>query len=199
MRPQPGVLALQGDFREHLRALAACGQDPVAVRLPEDLVRVDRLVIPGGESTTMVRLLRRFGLRDLLVARVRAGMPLLGTCAGMIVAAARVLDGAEGQDALGLIDLAVRRNAFGRQVDSFETDLEVLGLDGAVHAVFIRAPYIEALGPRVQVLAQVDGHPVAAREGSVLVTAFHPELAGDLRLHRLHLEMPAAPLEAASA
>ena len=181
-----GVLALQGDVSEHAQALADLGAEPVEVRTPEDLSGVDRLILPGGESTTMSKLLESSGLFDPIAARLDEGMPVFGTCAGMILLADVVLDGRPDQRSFGVIDIAVRRNAFGRQVDSFETDLEVHGM-GLVPAVFIRAPYVERIGHDVEVMARVEDHPVLCREGHVLVAAFHPELSGDLRLHELFL------------
>jgi 5'-phosphate synthase pdxT subunit len=184
-----GVLALQGDVREHVQALAALGAHAVEVRLPEDLVAVDALVLPGGESTAIAKLLDGSGLFDPIAARLDDGMPAFGTCAGMILLAREVLDGRADQRSFGAIDLAVRRNAFGRQVDSFEAELEIEGLRGGVFpAVFIRAPYVERAGPHVDVLASLDGHPVLCRTGAVMVASFHPELSGDLRLHQLFME-----------
>ncbi|WP_448495930.1 pyridoxal 5'-phosphate synthase glutaminase subunit PdxT [Mycolicibacterium thermoresistibile] len=186
-----GVLALQGDTREHLAALDAAGAEAVTVRRRSDLDAVDALVIPGGESTTMSQLLREFELLDPLRARLAAGMPAYGSCAGMILLASEILDaGAEGRAAvpLGGIDMTVRRNAFGRQVDSFEGDIEFEGLDAPVHAVFIRAPWVERVGPGVQVLARAAGHIVAVRQGAVLATAFHPEITGDRRVHELFVD-----------
>ena len=188
-----GVLGLQGDVREHVRALAELGVAPVEVRVPADLASVDALVLPGGESTTMSLLLESSGLLPLLRDRLDEGMPAFGTCAGMILLGSDIVDGRPDQARLGAIDIDVRRNAFGRQVDSFETDLLVAGLDGPLHAVFIRAPVVERVGPKVEVLARVTGvdgttRPVVCRQGPVLVTAFHPELSGDLRLHQLFLE-----------
>jgi pyridoxal 5'-phosphate synthase pdxT subunit len=193
-----GVLALQGDVREHIQALAELGATPAEVRTAADLARVDALVLPGGESTTMSVLLASSGLLPSLRDRLRDGMPAFGTCAGMILLAADVVDGRTDQVRFGAIDIGVRRNAFGRQVDSFETDLQVAGLDSPLHAVFIRAPLVEWVGARVRVLAEVagtDGHawPVVCQQGPVLVTAFHPELSGDLRLHQLFLESMAQP------
>jgi 5'-phosphate synthase pdxT subunit len=187
--PRVGVLALQGDVREHVRALADLGADTAEVRTPSDLAGVDALVIPGGESTTMSLLLESSGLVDPLRARLAAGMPAFGTCAGMILLAAEVVDGREDQQRFGAIDIGVRRNAFGRQVDSFETDLAIDGLDGLLHAVFIRSPIVEWVGPGVEVMAEVAGadgkpRPVVCRQGPILVAAFHPELSGDVRLHR---------------
>jgi pyridoxal 5'-phosphate synthase pdxT subunit len=178
--PLVGVLALQGDFEAHGRMLRGLGADVREVRVPADLEGLDGLVIPGGESTTMTLGIEREGLAEPLRALHAAGTPILGTCAGLIMV---------DRDHLGLMDIRARRNAFGRQIRSFEADLEIAGLDGSpLRAVFIRAPWIEDAGPGVEVLASVDGHPVAAREGSVLVCAFHPELADDARVHRLFLE-----------
>ena len=190
-----GVLALQGDVREHERALRAAGAVPVPVRGPDALDDLDGLVLPGGESTTMSRLL---GLADLLAplrTQVAAGLPVYGSCAGLVLLAEQVLDGRPDQQGVGGLDVAVRRNAFGRQVDSFETDLPFAGV-GEVHAVFIRAPWVERTGERAQVLARVPddgsaaaGRVVAVRQGSVLATSFHPELTGDVRVHRLFVDM----------
>ncbi len=183
-----GVLALQGASRRHAEALAALGAHPVEVRTPEDLSGVEGLVLPGGESTTMSRLLALSGLFDPIAERLAAGMPAFGTCAGLILLAGEVLDGRPDQRSLGILDVAVRRNAFGRQVDSFETDLSVDGLGGgAFPAVFIRAPVVERVGEGVDVLASVGSHPVLCRQGPVLAAAFHPELSDDLRLHELFL------------
>lgn len=186
--PQVGVLALQGDTREHLAALREAGAEARTVRRLDELDSVDALVIPGGESTAMSHLLREFGLLEPLRARLAEGMPAYGSCAGMILLATEIADaGVAGREALPLggIDMTVRRNAFGRQVDSFEEDVEFDGLDGAVHAVFIRAPWVERVGPDVEVLARAGGHPVAVRQGKMLATAFHPEVTGDRRVHRL--------------
>lgn len=163
------------------------GATPVEVRTPAQLDGVDALVIPGGESTTMSKLLDTSGLAQPLIDRLAAGLPAFGTCAGMIVLARTVLDGRADQRSYDAIDVTVRRNAFGRQVDSFESDLNVDGLTDPFHAVFIRAPFVEQVGPGVEVLASVDGHPVLCRQGAVLVAAFHPELTGDRRLHELFL------------
>jgi 5'-phosphate synthase pdxT subunit len=189
-----GVLALQGDVKEHLQALAELGAPAVEVRVPEDLVGVDGVILPGGESTTMSLLLESSGLYGPLAERLRAGMPALGTCAGMILLARRMIDGRPDQRSFGIVDLTVRRNGYGRQIDSFETDLDVTGLAGGpLHAVFIRAPRVEEAGPTVEVLAWLaDGNgtapsPVLCRQGSNLVAAFHPELTGDLRIHHLFL------------
>jgi 5'-phosphate synthase pdxT subunit len=185
-----GVLALQGAFALHARVLAELGAEPVEVRLPADLERVDALVLPGGESTTMSFLLESSGLFDAIAARLDDEMPALGTCAGMILLAAEVLDGRHDQRSFATVDIDVRRNAFGRQVDSFEADLDIAGIDDADRrfpAVFIRAPFVERAGPGVDVLAETDGHPVVCRQGPVLVAAFHPELSDDRRLHQLFL------------
>ena len=193
-RPTIGVLALQGDVREHLRMLAGIGVQPLAVRRTAELEACDGLVLPGGESTTMARLARTFELFEPVRARIRAGLPTLGTCAGMILLAERVRDGLPGQETFGGLDITVRRNAFGRQVDSFEGDLEVVGLDRPVHAVFIRAPWVEETGPGVEVLATVPSGPamgriVAVREGHVMATSFHPEVGADDRVHRSFVEL----------
>ena len=181
-----GVLALQGDFREHALALREAGAAPIEVRTPEDLAEVQCLVIPGGESTTIAKLARAYGLVDPIRERAAAGMPMFGTCAGMIVLARRV-DG--GAPLFGLMDIGVRRNAYGRQVDSFEADLDVEEV-GPVRGVFIRAPVVEDAG-RAEVLASHEGRPVAVRQGHVMALAFHPELSGDLRLHREFLKLAA--------
>jgi pyridoxal 5'-phosphate synthase pdxT subunit len=181
-----GVLALQGDFREHAAALAAAGAEPVLVRTAGDLEGLRALVIPGGESTTMGALAERFGLMEPLRTAIGGGLPTLGTCAGMILLASGTT-GPTSQPQLAVLDVVVERNAFGRQVDSFETDLEVAGLEGPLRAVFIRAPWVRRTGPGVEVLATVDGHPVMVRQGTVLGTSFHPELTGDRRVHRLLL------------
>ncbi len=189
-----GVLALQGAFALHVRALARLGVDAVEVRTPAELAGVDALVLPGGESTTMSKLLESQQLFEPLAERLAGGMPALGTCAGMILLSREVLDGRADQRSFGAIDIAVRRNAFGRQVDSFEADLQVVGLPEApVHAVFIRAPIVEEVGEGVEILAQVEGgRPVACRQGPVVVTSFHPELSPDLRVHELFLRELAA-------
>ncbi len=181
--PCVGVLALQGDFAAHSRLLGRLGARAREVRIPADLVGLDALVLPGGESTTMTLGIAREGLGDPLRELAAAGTPILGTCAGMII-----LD----REHLGILDIVAERNAFGRQVRSFEADLEIEGVDGApVHAVFIRAPWAAETGPEVRVLAEVDGHPVAVREGSVLAISFHPELSGEPRLHELLLALTA--------
>ncbi len=194
MSPVIGILALQGAVDLHARALARLGLDAVEVRTPAQLDTVDALILPGGESSAISKLLTLNGLFEPLQDRLADGMPALGTCAGMILLAAGVLDGRADQRSFSAIDIDVRRNAFGRQNDSFETDLEVVGIDGpAVHAVFIRAPIVERVGPGVEVLAIVDdGRAVACRQGAVLVTSFHPELAEDLRVHELFLSGVAA-------
>ena len=190
--PLIGVLALQGDVREHLVALAGLGVTARPIRRADELADLDGIVIPGGESTTICRLLDVFELREPLVARLAAGLPAFGSCAGMIVLAGEILDGRADQRPLGAIDIVVRRNAFGRQVDSFETDLEIDGVTGGpLRAVFIRAPWVERAGPDVAVLARVGEHPVAVRQGSVLATSFHPEVSGDDRLHALFLKLVA--------
>ena len=179
-----GVLALQGAFAAHAAVLRALDAEPREVRTTDDLAAVDALVLPGGESTTMSMLLESSGLFDPIASRLAGGMPALGTCAGMILLGAAILDGRDDQRCFGAVDIAVRRNAFGRQVDSFEADLPLDDLDGGpFRAVFIRAPFVERTGPEVEVLATVDGHPVLCRQGSVTVAAFHPELSDDLRLH----------------
>ena len=190
-RPRIGVLAVQGAVREHVEAIRAVGADPVEVRLPKDLVDVDALILPGGESTTMRRLIDAYGLREPIAALARRGAPMLGTCAGMILLAQRI-DGGE-DPVFDLLDLEVRRNGYGRQLDSFEADLDAPSLgDDPLHGVFIRAPMVVDVGPMAEVLARdPDGHPVAVRQGRVLATAFHPELTGDRRMHRLLLSLVA--------
>jgi len=183
-----GVLALQGDVREHAVAAAAAGAEPVFVRLPGDLEGLDALAIPGGESTTIGKLAERYGLVEPLRTAIEAGLPTLGTCAGMIFLAAGTTE-ARPQVQLGVLDVVVRRNAFGSQVASFEADIDVVGIVEPVRAVFIRAPWIEKMGAGVEVLAEVDGHPVMVREGNVVATSFHPELTGDPRVHTLLLHM----------
>ncbi|MDQ1689245.1 MAG: pyridoxal 5-phosphate synthase pdxT subunit [Frankiaceae bacterium] len=187
------MLALQGDVREHLLALEAAGASTTTVRRPAELAGVDALVVPGGESTTIGKLAVTFGLLEPLRERVAAGMPTYGSCAGMVLLARSVVDGRPDQPLVGGLDIQVRRNAFGRQVDSFEADLDWAGLAEPLHAVFIRAPWVEAAGAGVEVLASVavDGanHPVAVREGAVLATSFHPELTGDHRVHELFVDL----------
>lgn len=190
--PRVGVLALQGDTREHLVALRDAGADSVSVRRREELDAVDALVIPGGESTTMSHLLRELDLLEPLRDRLADGFPAYGACAGMILLASEILDaGVGGREAVPLrgVDMTVRRNAFGRQVDSFEGDVEFSGFDKPVRGVFIRAPWVERVGDGVQVLARAAGHAVAVRQGRVLATAFHPEMTGDRRIHRLFVDI----------
>lgn len=195
--PVVGVLALQGDVREHVRALEAVGARAVPVRRVAELDAVDALVLPGGESTTIDKLLRAFDLAEPLRARLRAGMPAYGSCAGMILLADRLQGGIEGQHTLGGIDMTVRRNAFGRQVDSFETDLAVAGIEDAdrpMRAAFIRAPWVDEVGPAATVIGRVSGgggtgRIVAVRQGPLLATSFHPEVGGDVRVHRMFLEI----------
>jgi len=184
-----GVLALQGAFREHIVTLEALGASAVAVRLPEQLGDVSGLIIPGGESTAIGKLMRTYGFYDAIRQQHGAGMAVWGTCAGAILMAKEVLDALPDQEALGLMDIAIRRNAYGRQVDSFEADLDVRGVDdGAFRGVFIRAPWIESVGDGIEVLARHDGHIVAARQGDLMATTFHPELTGDPRVHRYFLD-----------
>jgi 5'-phosphate synthase pdxT subunit len=180
--PTVGVLALQGDVREHVAALESTGASAVPVKRPADLEGLDGIVLPGGESTTMGKLLGLFDLLEPLRARLADGLPAYGTCAGMILLAREVVDGRHDQKLLGGLDITVRRNAFGSQVHSFEQDLDVEGV-GEVHGVFIRAPWVERTGPAVEVLASVGEHPVAVRQGHLLATSFHPELTGDGRMH----------------
>jgi pyridoxal 5'-phosphate synthase pdxT subunit len=188
--PVIGVLALQGDVPEHLAALDAAGAHACPVRRPEELAAVQGLVIPGGESTTISKLAAAFGLLEPLRERVRAGMPAYGSCAGMIMLADKILDPRSGQETIGGIDMIVRRNAFGRQNESFEAAVEVAGVPGGpVQGVFIRAPWVESTGAGTESLATYEGHSVAVRQGRLLATAFHPELTGDHRVHRLFAEM----------
>ena len=201
MSPHVGVFALQGDVREHLRVLASLGATATGVRRVAELDACDGLVIPGGESTTMFKLARTFDLFEPIRQRIKEGMPVFGTCAGMIMLADRIEDGTADQETLGGLDITVRRNAFGRQVDSFEGDVSFAGLDDPVHAVFIRAPWVEDTGPEVEVLARVDdtvaggapdaaaGRIVAVRQRSLMATSFHPEVDGDGRIHRLFLDL----------
>ncbi|PQP19741.1 pyridoxal 5'-phosphate synthase glutaminase subunit PdxT [Rhodococcus opacus] len=196
-RPLVGVLALQGDVREHLAALNDSGADAAGIRRPEELEKIDGLVIPGGESTTMSKLLQIFELLEPLKARLRDGLPAYGSCAGMILLASEILDTRPDAQHLGAIDMTVRRNAFGRQVDSFESDLEFEGIVGdPMRAVFIRAPWVERVGDDVQVLARVPesggaaaGRIVAVRQGAVVATSFHPEVTGDRRVHELFVDI----------
>ncbi|MEP7202182.1 MAG: pyridoxal 5'-phosphate synthase glutaminase subunit PdxT [Ilumatobacteraceae bacterium] len=183
-----GVLALQGAFVAHQRALEGAGARTRQVRQPGDLDGIDALVMPGGESTTMSRLLTTSGLFDDIKALLSDGLPVFGTCAGMILLASEVLDGRPDQISFGAIDMSVQRNGYGRQVDSFETDLEVVGFDRPFHAVFVRAPKVVATGANVEVLAEYDGVPVVARQGHVMVASFHPELTADARLHAKFLQ-----------
>lgn len=194
-----GVLALQGDVREHVVALQHCGAQVRLVRRPGDLLGLNGLVLPGGESTAIANLAASFGLLEPLRHAVASGLPCFGTCAGMVLLADQIEDGAAGQATLGGLDVTVRRNGFGRQVDSFEQDVPVVGLDGPVRAVFIRAPWVTRAGPGVEVLARVGGDParpvegdgriVAVRQGVLMATSFHPEVGGDLRLHRSFLDL----------
>jgi 5'-phosphate synthase pdxT subunit len=192
--PRIGVLALQGDVREHAVALAALGADVARVRRPGDLAAVQGLVIPGGESSVIDKLARAFELRDPLREAIAGGLPVYGTCAGLILLAERIVDGIAGQQTFGGLDVTVRRNAFGSQVDSFETDLDVPSLGAPpVHAAFIRAPLIEQVGARAEPLAYLsDGRVVAVRQGPLIGTSFHPEVTGELRFHRLLLDAVAA-------
>jgi 5'-phosphate synthase pdxT subunit len=191
--PRIGVLALQGDVREHVHAVREVGAEPVEVRLPRDLAGLDALILPGGESTTIRTLIDLYGMREPILALAHTGAPVFGTCAGMILLADRIADGDE--PVFRLLDIEVRRNAYGRQLDSFEADIEMplLG-DEPIHGVFIRAPVVSHVGPRTEVLAvDPDGRPIAVRQGRVLATAFHPELTDDRRLHRLLLDMIRTP------
>ncbi|SEE10313.1 pyridoxal phosphate synthase yaaE subunit [Streptomyces sp. 2131.1] len=188
--PVIGVLALQGDVREHLIALASADALARPVRRPEELAEVDGLVLPGGESTTMSKLAALFGMLEPLRERIAAGMPVYGTCAGMILLADKIIDPRSGQETLGGIDMIVRRNAFGRQNESFEAAVEVAGIDGGpVEGVFIRAPWVESVGAAAEVIAEHGGHIVAVRQQNALATSFHPELTGDHRLHAYFTEM----------
>jgi 5'-phosphate synthase pdxT subunit len=194
LAPTIGVLAVQGDVREHVQVLGGLGVRAVTVRRPAELDAVDALVIPGGESTTMDKLVRAFDLYDPLRSRIAAGMPAYGSCAGMIMLADRIADARPDQQTLGGIDITVRRNAFGRQVDSFEEDIHFRGLEGTLRAIFIRAPWVEETGDGVEVLARVEEGPaagriVAVRQGHLLATSFHPEVSGDHRVHRLFVEL----------
>ena len=189
-----GVLALQGDVEEHIQSLSDCGVIALAVKTDSQIRDIDALVIPGGESTTIAKLAGSFNLIDLIRDRIKAGMPTYGSCAGMILLAERVEDAITGQETFGGIDMTVRRNAFGRQIDSFETDLKFKGItDPAIRAIFIRAPWVESIGKEVEVLAQITDeagktHPVAVRQGRLLATSFHPELTGDSRIHKYFVE-----------
>ena len=181
-----GVLALQGDFREHIKASQDCGHNAIEVRRESELSQVDALILPGGESTTIIHLAQNFDLYQPIKSAIAHGLPVYGSCAGMILLADRIIDGIEGQKSFGGLDITVRRNAFGRQVDSFESELTFNG--EAMHAVFIRAPWVEEVGPDVQVLSTAADHPVAVRQGSLLATSFHPELTQDLAVHRYFFE-----------
>jgi len=184
-----GVLALQGDVAEHIASLGDCGVIASGVRSKQEIQSIDALVIPGGESTTIAKLAKAFGVFDLIKSRIASGMPTYGSCAGMILIADQILDGGVDQEGFGGIDAQVRRNAFGRQVDSFETDLSFAGISGAAfRAVFIRAPWVESVGTQVEVLASFNGHPVSIRQGHLLATSFHPELTGDNRIHRFFVD-----------
>ena len=192
--PTIGVLALQGDVREHRAMLEQAGARTLAVRRPEELEEIDGIVMPGGESTTMYKLARTFELFDPLQQKLRAGLPAFGTCAGMIMLADHIEGGIAGQETLGGLDVVVRRNAFGRQVNSFEAELEVDGLDEPFHAMFIRAPWVEKVGQDVEVVARVVsgdavGRIVAVRQGNLLATSFHPEITGDRRIHALFTDL----------
>jgi len=198
MSPTIGVFALQGDVREHLRVLDSLGARAIGVRRLGELERCDGMVVPGGESTTMFKLARTFDLFEPIRQRIKEGMPVFGTCAGMIMLADRIEDGTPDQETLGGLDITVRRNAFGRQVDSFEGDLDFAGLDDPVHTIFIRAPWVEQAGPGVEVLARIHDDPsagaaagriVAVRQGSLMATSFHPEVGGDDRIHRLFVDL----------
>ena len=186
-----GVLALQGDFREHIQAIQSCGHDASEVRRVSELDRCDALILPGGESTTISLLARNYGLIEPLRKKITEGMPTYGSCAGMILLADRIVDGVEGQETFGGIDMTVRRNAFGRQVDSFESELDFVGQQ--LHAVFIRAPWVEEIGSKVDVISSVvvpsgEKHPVAVRQNHLMATSFHPELTHDLAVHRYFFE-----------
>ena len=184
-----GVLGLQGDVREHVAALASVDATPVVVKRADEVPSVDGLIIPGGESTTIGKLLERFGLLEPITERARAGMPLYGTCAGLILMAKHIAGEQAAPHRLRVMDVTVRRNAYGRQAESFETDIDVAAFEGPFRAVFIRAPAIEAVGGEVHVLAEHDGEPVIVRQGHLLGSSFHPEMTGDTRMHRLFVSM----------
>lgn len=193
-QPTIGVFALQGDVREHLRVLDRLGVEAISVRRTPELEACDGLIIPGGESTTMAKLARTFDLFEPIQERIKGGMAVLGTCAGMIMLADHIEDGTRDQETLGGLDITVRRNAFGRQVDSFEGEVDFVGLDAPVHAIFIRAPWVEAVGPGVEVLARAEqgeaaGRIVAVRQGPLMATSFHPEVGGDSRIHGLFVDL----------
>jgi 5'-phosphate synthase pdxT subunit len=189
-----GVLALQGDVREHIDSLLTCEVEAVPVRRASEIESIDALVLPGGESTTIAQLAEVFGIFDLLKNKITSGMPVYGSCAGMILLADQILDAKQGQKSFGGLDITVRRNAFGRQVDSFESDIAFDdGSDQLIRAVFIRAPWVEKVSDTVQVLASIDSHPVAVRSKTALATSFHPEITGDNRIHRYFIEQVARP------
>jgi 5'-phosphate synthase pdxT subunit len=189
-----GVLALQGDVREHIAALRSCEVEAIGVRRASEIESIDALVLPGGESTTIAQLAEVFGIFDLIKNKINNGMPAYGSCAGMILLADQILDAKEGQKSFGGLDITVRRNAFGRQVDSFESDISFDdGSDELIRAVFIRAPWVEKVSDSVQVLAAIDNHPVAVRSKTALATSFHPEITGDNRIHRYFIEQVARP------
>ena len=189
-----GVLALQGDVREHIDSLLTCEVEAVPVRRASEIESIDALVLPGGESTTIAQLAEVFGIFDLIKNKIYSGMPVYGSCAGMILLADQILDAKQGQKSFGGLDITVRRNAFGRQVDSFESDIAFDdGSDQLIRAVFIRAPWVEKVSDTVQVLASIDSHPVAVRSKTALATSFHPEITGDNRIHRYFIEQVARP------
>jgi 5'-phosphate synthase pdxT subunit len=189
-----GVLALQGDVREHIASLLACDVEAVAVRRAIEIEKIDALVLPGGESTTIAQLAEVFGIYQLIKDRIAGGMPVYGSCAGMILLAQEILDAKVGQKSFGGLDITVRRNAFGRQVDSFESDIDFSdGSNDPIRAVFIRAPWVEKVGDSIKILASVNSHPVAVRSETALATSFHPELTGDNRIHRYFIEQVARP------
>lgn len=190
-----GVLALQGDVREHIRSIEECGAIGFPVKSVAELAMCDGLIIPGGESTTIAKLARNFELFEPLQAAINAGLPVYGSCAGMILLAEQVVDAAQGQETFGGLDVTVRRNAFGRQVDSFESEITFNAAQPFIfNAIFIRAPWVEKVGEKVEVLAEIDQHPVAIRSGNLLATSFHPELTNDVRIHRYFLDEVVAPL-----
>jgi 5'-phosphate synthase pdxT subunit len=190
-----GVLALQGDVREHIESLLTCDVEAIAVRRASEIESIDALVLPGGESTTIAQLAEVFGIFDLIKNKISNGMPVYGSCAGMILLADQILDAKEGQKSFGGLDITVRRNAFGRQVDSFESDIAFNdGSDQLIRAVFIRAPWVEKVSESVQVLASIDSHPVAVRSKTALATSFHPEITCDNRIHRYFVEQVARPV-----
>ncbi|MBU3642503.1 MAG: pyridoxal 5'-phosphate synthase glutaminase subunit PdxT [Candidatus Nanopelagicaceae bacterium] len=182
-----GVLALQGDFREHIAALSAIGVEAIAVKTAEEINSVDALVLPGGESTTIAKLARIFEVFDLIKQKIKDGLPVYGSCAGLILLSNKILDGIEGQETFGGLNVIARRNAFGRQVDSFEGEIDFKGV-GKLNSVFIRAPWVEEVGTEVEVLASSHGHPVAVRQGKILATSFHPELTDNHAVHRYFVE-----------